>query len=280
MNPAPIVLLTDFGLLDSYVGVMKGVIHNIAPRTPTIDLTHSIPAGDVRWAAIELWKGFSYFPDGTIFLCVVDPGVGTGRRAIAIQWEQYTFVGPNNGLISYLHKVLGQGVAVELNDSRYHLQEVSSTFHGRDVFAPAAAHLSMGTRINSLGEGIDDLLILPPPELSAKEGPKISGEILNHDHFGNLVTSIGVLRVEENDLLLTPWLQQCPSMRLPLGGLRVHLPNGAILGLRRTFGEAAPGEALAYIGSAGLMEIGINRGHAASVLPIQIGQSVSLSYKG
>lgn len=276
-NP-PIALLTDFGTQDTYVGVMKGVIARIAPGIQVIDLTHAIPAGEVRQAAFKLWQATPFFPAGTVFLTIVDPGVGTERRPLAVAWPDFTYIGPDNGLITYLLARNAPLAAVRLQRPTFRLAKVSSTFHGRDVFAPAAAYLALGTPIASLGSLADDLVRLPLPRLELVEGPAIKGEILHADHFGNLVTSLGALRSEGDELLLEPWLPHCAPARLAVAGLGLHLPNGATLDLRATFGDVAAGQALAYIGSEGLLEIAINRGRAADLLPLTPGQEVTLGY--
>jgi S-adenosylmethionine hydrolase len=278
MSTPTIALLTDFGTQDTYVGVMKGVIARIAPQAQVIDLTHSIPAGDVCQAAFKLWQAVPYFPSGTVFLSVVDPGVGTERWPVAAAWPEFTCVGPDNGLFTFL---LAQGapqVACRLQAPAYRLSKVSSTFHGRDVFSPAAAHLALGEPITNLGPAVTDLARFPLPRLELVEGPALIGEILHTDHFGNLITSLGSLRAEEDELVLEPWLPHCAPARLPLAGLSLRLPNGASLGLRATFGDVAVGQALGYIGSEGLLEIAINRGRAADVLPLTSGQEVILGY--
>jgi S-adenosylmethionine hydrolase len=162
----------------------------------------------------------------------------------------------------------------------YQLPRVSSTFHGRDLFAPAAAHLSLGLPPANLGPPVTDLVRFPLPELELIEGPAVRGEILRVDRFGNLITSIGVLHGEDDDLVLEPWLPHCAPARLPLPGLCLLLPNGVALDLRATYGDVEVGEALTYVGSDGLLEIAVNRGRAADVLPLSVGQEVVLGYSG
>jgi S-adenosylmethionine hydrolase len=278
MGAPTIALLTDFGTQDTYVGVMKGVIARIAPQAQVIDLTHSIPAGDIRQAAFKLWQAIPYFPSGTVFLTVVDPGVGTERLPVAVAWPDFAFVGPDNGLLTYL---LAQGaprMACRLQSPAYRLATVSSTFHGRDLFSPAAAHLALGVSIADLGPPVADLARFPLPRLELVEGPAVKGEILHADHFGNLITSLGILRADGDELVLEPWLPHCAPARLPLADLSLRLPNGASLNLRATFGDVAIGQALGYIGSEGLLEIAINRGRAADVLPLAPRQEVTLGY--
>lgn len=275
-----IALLTDFGEQDVYVGIMKGVISGIAPHAQMIDLTHTVPPGDIAKAAFELYRAIPYFPSGTIFLAVVDPGVGTDRRAIAISWPEKICVGPDNGIFTYLLATGGEPTAVELSSSAYQLEQISNTFHGRDIFAPAAAHLARGVEIKELGPPVKDLFRLPLPRLELIEGPLVKGEILHTDRFGNLITSIGILRLEGDDVLLEPWLPHCPPARLPVTGLRLRLPNGAYLSISSTYADVSPGEAVAYIGSLGLLEIAVNQARAVDILPVTVGQEVVLSYKG
>lgn len=259
---------------------MKGVINDIAPHAQMIDLTHNIPPGDIAKAAFELYRAVAYFPLGTIFLAVVDPGVGTVRLPVAISWPERVCVGPNNGIFTYLLAAGGEPTAVELTSSTHRLEQVSNTFHGRDIFAPAAAHLARGVELEELGPTVKELFRFPLPRLELIEGPLVKGEILHTDRFGNLITSIGVLRIEGDDVLLEPWLPHCPPARLPATGLRLRLPNGAYLSISSTYADVSPGEAVSYIGSLGLLEIAVNQARAIDVLPVTIGQEVVLSYKG
>jgi S-adenosylmethionine hydrolase len=260
--------------------MMKGVIAGIAPEVPVIDLNHSIPAGDIARAAFALWQSMPYFPMGTVFLTVVDPGVGTERRALAACWPEFSCVGPDNGLFTYLLAASDPDIAVELKETRYHLETPSATFHGRDIFAPVAAHLAKGVPPDQFGPQILDLVCLSLPALSLEPGPSIRGDVLHADAFGNLITSLGLLRQDEGSLRLEPWIPGCPAASLEGSAFEVLLPDGTRLSLRRTFGEVAPGEPLAYIGSSGLLEIGINRGRAENVLPLAQGQSVQLCKEG
>ncbi len=275
-----IALMTDFGTLDTFVGVMKAVITRISPRVPIIDLTHNITPGDIGEAAFKLWQSVPYFPKGTVFCVVVDPGVGTDRRPVAVVWEDRICVGPDNGLFTYLLVSDVDLRAHRLITPDYQLPRVSSTFHGRDLFAPAAAHLSLGLPPANLGPPVTDLVRFPLPELELIEGPAVRGEILRVDRFGNFITSIGALHGEEDDLVLEPWLPHCAPARLPLPGLCLLLPNGVALDLRATYGDVEVGEALTYVGSDGLLEIAVNRGRAADVLPLAVGQEVVLGYSG
>jgi hypothetical protein len=269
-----IALLTDFGTRDSYAGVLRGVLATLAPHASLLDLTHDIPPGDIRAAALALWQATPYFPPQTVYLCVVDPGVGTGRRALAAAWPDRICVGPDNGLFSYLIDRDGPPQAVELARPEYQLPEPSATFHGRDIYAPAAAHLASGVPLSELGPPAGDLVRLEAPRLAAEDG-RIEGEVLQADRFGNWITSIGVLRREPGGLRLEPWLGQGPTRRLPASSARVRLTSGEELELLRTYQDAPAGGGLAYIGSSGLLELAVNAGSAAA-LGIARGDTVEL----
>ncbi len=278
--PPWIALMTDFGMQDAYVGVMKGVIASIAPRAQVVDITHGIPPGDIRQAAFRLWQSSRYFPGNTIFVVVVDPGVGTGRRPVGVRVQNQTFVLPDNGLLTFLLAQSKAVKAVEVRAQAYRLMRVSSTFHGRDVFAPAAAHLATGVPLRELGPPIEKLENFPLPWLTQKDPRRLEGEILHGDRFGNLITSLGVLRSEGNELQLEPWLPGVEPIRMTSEGLGLRLPKNRRLGLYRTFGEVSAGEPLCYIGSDGLVEIAVNRGSAADALSLEAGDRVMLEYEG
>lgn len=276
MTPT-IALLTDFGTQDTYVSAMKGVIMSLNPKVRFVDITHHIPRGDFRRAAFELWRVQDYFPEKTIFLCVVDPGVGTVRRGLAISCGKRIHVGPDNGLFTYVHLLAERCTAVELHNPELMLTPVSRTFHGRDVFAPAAAHLSRGIDLESFGPQVTDVAHFPLPLLRSLNDVEILGEVLHTDQFGNVITSIGLLEFAIPDLILKPWLLDMPEIRFPYEDLRLHLPTPLSLRLNRTFDEVPVGEAVAYIGSAGLIEIGINQGSADDTLGLTPGQQISLT---
>jgi len=277
--PALIALLTDFGLTDAYAGILRGVMAGIAPQVRVVDLTHQLPPGDVRRASFTLWQASPFFPAGTIFLCVVDPGVGTGRRGVALAWEDRVYVGPDNGAATYLVVRDGAPSAYELTASDYRLEPVSSTFQGRDLFAPAAAHLASGLDPARLGPIVQDLVLLTLPKL-VHTGGTVRGEILHADRFGNCVSSIGRLLEQGDSLALEPWLRQAPAARLPREGLQVLLPGGVSLPLLARFADAPRGEAVAYVGSSGLLEIGVNQGSAQEKLALSEGQPVRLENRG
>lgn len=281
MSAPLIALLTDFGTQDPFVGVLKGVIARLAPEVRVVDLTHEVPPGDIRLGAFHLWQSVPYFPEGTVFLAVVDPGVGTARRALAAAWPGFTCVAPDNGLLTFLFTQHEPTAMHALTSASYRLPFVSTTFHGRDVFAPAAAHLARGERIDRFGPRVTDPVLLPLPLLEVHSGPEVSGEVLHADRFGNWVTSLGRLRDDCEAWLLEPWLPGCQHERLPHSGLALRLPEGTELPLLTTFGDAPEGTLLAYVGSDGLVEIAVNRGRAADRFPHLSGQVVRLvSSKG
>ena len=275
-----IALLTDFGAHGLYVGVLKGVLSTIAPHASIIDVSHDVPPGDVRSGALILWQVTPYFPPNTVFLCVIDPGVGTARQSVAAAWKSRICVGPDNGLFSYLSIRDGAPEVIELASRDFQLDPVSRTFHGRDIYAPAAAHLASGARLTDLGPPTQLETELPVPRLDLVAPDRIEGECLNADRFGNLITSIGVLRSQGDSLQLDPWLGQGPSEELPSGSKMVSLPDGIELPFAGTFSELDPGAGLAYIGSSGLLEIGINQGRAEDEFGLRSGQTVTLVVKG
>jgi len=253
-----IALLTDFGNEDPFVGVMKGVILTITPRTHLIDLTHQIPPQNVALAAFHLLTAYPYFPLNTIFCCVVDPGVGTDRRAIAVQTERYFFVAPDNGLLSWVLRKENVQHIVELCNPQYQLPQPSSTFHGRDLFAPAAAFLARGVPLKQFGPSVtpEQLVALPFP-FPEKHGEEIRGAVVAIDHFGNCITSIYA-----DDL---PKGIQSATVSI---GLR------AVEGIHRTFADVPPGAPVAYIGSFGYLEVALRNGNLAAEWNVQVGDPV------
>ncbi len=258
-----ITLTTDFGTEDGNVGVMKGVILGINPDAIMVDLSHDIPPQDVAAAAYVLRRAYGYFPPGTLHLVVVDPGVGTDRRPIAMQSSGALFVAPDNGVLSYvLEHLRSTGDApqvVHLTDSAYWLSEISNVFHGRDIFAPVAAHLSLGVPIDVLGPRIDDPLTIPPPLLVHQPG-KIAGQVMHVDHFGNLLTNI-----LETDLS-------------SLGDQIVtHIGQARVSGLCRTFAQGRQGDLVAYIDSSGHLAIAAANASAQQMLHCGAGDRVDVT---
>ncbi len=252
-----LTLLTDFGLSDAYVGVMKGTIVQINPRLPVIDLTHQVPPQDIATARFHLMSAYPYFPRGTVHVVVVDPGVGSSRRAIAVQLEAGFLVGPDNGVFSGVLSQHRAIAAVELTNPRYWLTvHPSTTFHGRDIFAPVGAHLGTGVSLSKLGDVIDvaSLTQFPFPDAIQTE-TGFQGVIQAIDHFGNLITNIS------GDCIHQSWSVQIQGQPYPG---------------QKTYAEAKPGEVLGLIGSHGWVEIAVNSGNAHKELAMQVGSEISV----
>ncbi len=273
-----ITLTTDFGLQDGYVGVLKGVLSGIAPNVPLIDITHEIPPHDVRSAAYVLWTALGYFSRASVHLVVVDPGVGTERQALASLTEWGVLVGPDNGIFSYVWAVKPPLRTVRLTHPKYHRPVISTTFHGRDIFAPAAAHLATGVSLVELGPQVEphDLVRLSPPSLTVR-GKHVQGEVIYIDRFGNAVTSIGRLTWGGTLLHLDPIFGQTQSALLRSEQVRVSVGERDIGPIRRTYGEVAPGEPLALVGSEGLLELAVAQQHGAQTLGLRLGDKVEIA---
>jgi S-adenosylmethionine hydrolase len=258
-----VTLTTDFGIGDGTVGMMKGVILGINPDASIVDLTHNLPPQAIHPAAYVLRRAYQYFPPGTIHVVVVDPGVGTDRRPIALQAPHVSFVAPDNGALTYVLDHLQAGGhplrLLHLDDPTYWLPQVSNVFHGRDIFAPVAAHLSLGTSIEDLGSPIDDPVRLPAPHLSRQPG-KITGQVMYVDHFGNLLTNI-------------------PAPHLSSLGNSVTTSVGRtqIRGLSPTFAQGAPGKPIAYIDSSGHLAIAAVNASARDLLESHVGDQVEVT---
>lgn len=274
-----IALLTDFGLGDIYVGMMKAVILNICPSAQIIDITHAIQPQNVREAAFALMNSYHYFPAGTTFCVVVDPGVGSDRLAIAVKSRQYHFVGPDNGVLSYALAHLGADYeAVKLETPGFQADAISHTFHGRDIFAPAAAHLSQHPEVfDAMGGGLDGIVSLPMPELSYAR-QRLTGEVMHIDRFGNIITSIGAFHwLHERALRLTAvFSQDIPPLELTASETNITIHSHTVHGISHAYHEVAPGEILAQIDSNGFLEIGANQDDAADRLDAQLGDKIML----
>jgi S-adenosylmethionine hydrolase len=260
----PIAILTDFGYRDHYVGAMKGVIETIAPGQNIIDLTQGVPAQSVIAGALALKESWRFFPDRTIFLAVVDPGVGTSRLPIAIETRSGArFVGPDNGLLSLAANDAGIKRIVELRAPKYRLKNVSSTFHGRDIFAPAAAWLAAGTPLRYFGPAVKQIVQLKIPSPIVR-GNEIEGTVIYIDGFGNLVTNIDRETLDRF-----------------AGSFRTHrvlvrIDKGAAMQIFKSYGAATSNEPLATFGSFELLEIAVRDGNAASVLGAREGTGVTV----
>jgi S-adenosyl-L-methionine hydrolase (adenosine-forming) len=252
-----ITLTTDFGTRDWFVGTMKGVIARINPRSQVVDISHEIDPGNIREGAFALAASYSFFPKGTIHVAVIDPGVGSSRRAIAVVTENYVFVGPDNGVLSWALRKEKIKPIYRLENSEFFLEPVSQTFHGRDVFSSVAAHLSKGVSPRSLGPRVRDLLQLPWPA-AHRTGHDIEGEIVYVDRFGNCITNIDV-----------------ESLRAPTAGaLEISVGRKCRCGIKSFYQAVPAGRPVAVIGSSGLLEIAVNGGSAARKFSLSPGKKV------
>jgi S-adenosylmethionine hydrolase len=260
-----ITITTDFGEKDPYVAMMKGVILSTNPDARIVDITHQVPAGSIRQGGSLIKESYPYFPSGTVHLAVIDPGVGGKRRPIAVLANNHFFVGPDNGLFWPLIEADGRCHVIGLTEKRYWMKQISATFHGRDIFAPVASHLSKGLDPLLLGEKIDDPMPLQVP-LPRTEGSALVGEIVRIDHFGNLITNI----TREH---LAPFLES-EDLTITIGGLVLNT-------LSTTYGDVPMGQPLALIGSSHLLEIAINMGNAHNELgeKCKIGTKVIVRFR-
>lgn len=254
-----ITLTTDFGSKDWFVGTMKGVVLGIQPRASLVDITHEIPPGDIRAGAFALAASYRFFPKDTVHVVVVDPGVGSVRRGIAVQTATYCFVGPDNGVLSF---ALARETVKEvraLENERYFLKPVSRTFHGRDVFAPVAAHLSRGLEVRKLGPALKDFVKLEWPR-PAFQGRGVQGEIVYVDRFGNAISNLNAEAVQ----------------RLGQGSLEVWCGGKRLCAVAEFYQSAPQGKAVAVVGSSGLLEVAINGGSAQTKLGLDVGTKVTV----
>lgn len=260
-QPNPIITLTtDFGLRDSYVAEMKGVLLSRCPNARLVDLSHEIAAQDISEAAFFISNAALRFPSGSIHVVVVDPGVGTSRHAIALSMHGQYFVGPDNGVFGLLLAHAHHHVCHIIDATRLGDTPPSATFHGRDIFAPAAAFLGGGRELHELGERLESPATLHWPEARMHGPHAIAGEIVHIDHFGNAITNV--------------WARQIAERTIH----RVRLPNRDILGLVKTYGDVCAGESLAIIGSSDLLEIAVNGGRADTLLELRKGQPVTVEF--
>ena len=271
-----VTLTTDFGSGDGYAGAMKGVVLNICPRAQLVDITHEVPAQNILHAAFALFNATPFFPPGTVHLVVVDPGVGTDRRPLAVSAAGMYFVGPDNGVFTLVADASDE--AVVLNNPRYHRApgETSATFHGRDIFAAAAAHLAAGVALHELGDPAPGRVELALPPFTQRDPYTWVGQVLYQDHFGNAVTNFGVLRWNGVNLELKPLRSRREKPRPLSGQLHVRV-KGQTMPLVHTYGEVEPGEPLALIGSSGLLEIAIREGSAGKQLQVEPGEPIVIS---
>ncbi len=314
-RPPVITMTTDFGVRDGYVGTMKGVIHTLLPDAAVVDISHDVEAQQIQEAAFILYRAYRYFPASAVHIAVVDPGVGTDRRPIVLVTRHGTFVGPDNGIFTYVlfaeqasmldpetenrpawvggmwgvapnwagdEALSKEGKepddpgslprAYHLVNSDYWLSAVSSTFHGRDIFAPVAAHLASGAQPERMGEPIPTARLVKLPTRAPRihrssRGTTIVGQIVYMDHFGNIITNLP-------DRLLAPLLQD--STIIPT----VEIGGHKIIGLKLSYGDVGEGQPVALIGSERLLEIAVRNANAAQRMKVRIGDPVRIVVGG
>lgn len=263
-----VTLLTDFGTADYFVGAMKGAVLSVNPRAQVIDITHEVPAHDVEAGAFTLRAAFETYPEGTVHVAVVDPGVGSGRRAVVARGGGHLFVGPDNGVLGHVYERVGSGLEVfQLTNTQFFRQPVSPSFHGRDVFAPTAGALSLGVAPETLGAPIDDFVRLPAPAPEREADGSVSASVIHVDRFGNCITN------------LTP--RDLPAQTGAGGPVVILIGDGEVRAFRRFLAEEGSDESgaarpFAIWGSAGLLEISVFRDSAARLLGVRRGQTIKV----
>jgi len=259
-----ITITTDFGERDPYVAMMKGVILSINPGARIVDITHQVPARSIREGGSIIKETYPYFPSGTVHLAVIDPGVGGKRRPIAVLADNHLFVGPDNGLFWPIIETQERTEVIHLSEKRYWMRKISPTFHGRDIFAPVASHLSKGIDPFLLGEKIHHPTTIAL-SLPRKENSDLVGEIIRVDHFGNLITNI-----------TRDHLKPFPQPK----GVSIKVGALVLQKLSTTYSDVPVGQPLALIGSSNLLEIAINSGDAAHELgeKCKVGTKVTIRF--
>jgi len=261
-----ITLTTDFGTYDHFVGAVKGVMLDIVPEAAIVDITHAIQAYDVLDGAIAISQTYSYFPTGTVHMVVVDPGVGTTRRAIIASSDGYHFVAPDNGVLSMVYAKEERIHVRHITSDHYFRQPVSSTFHGRDVFAPVAAYLAKMVDSHKFGEEIEDYVKFAAPRPKPNGENKLRAVVLKVDRFGNLITNV------------TP--EDAPALFSGKSAFKIIVGNKEITNVRAAYAEGAPGEVFGILGSMGYLEIVANRAPAAQITGAGKGAEVSILFGG
>jgi S-adenosylmethionine hydrolase len=270
-----ITLTTDFGTADAYVAAMKGVILGINPEVRLVDISHSIEPQNIAGAAYILGTAYQYFPERTVHLVVVDPGVGMDRRGIILRTPEADFVAPDNGVLSYIIEKYAispatgeryrldtsQAQAIEITNPKFRLPDISTTFHGRDIFAPVAAHLSRGVLPVEFGEAIDSLVVLPSTQPAKEPDGSLVGRVINIDRFGDLITNIKKTDLPGNN----------DDLIVEIRGRQIH-------GLVTTYAEMDGLGTL--IGSSGRLEIALKDGSAAELLDVSTGETVKIKIRG
>jgi len=255
-----ISLLTDFGLEDNYVGVMKAVILKINPKAKILDLSHNVERQNITEAALLLKSSFRYFPKGTIFLVIVDPGVGSKRKVIAVKTKNYIFVGPDNGVLSLALKETGIDKIIEISNKKYFLKPVSDTFHGRDIFSPVAGFLSKGVSLENFGKDINGFKDLDLPKVKIKDD-KLFGEIIYIDGFGNLISNV------QRDILYD---------FVDKRRFKIYFKKKIFEGINRSYAETKIGEPLVIFGSFNNLEISVNQRNALNYFKAKKGDLLKI----
>jgi len=260
MRTQIITLLTDFGTKNGYVGAVKGVIKRINPQAEIVGVTHDIDSYDVLGAAFALNNFYRYFPKGTIHLAVVDPGVGSLRQPILVKTKDFFFVGPDNGIFSFVYQRENLTDIIVISNQKYFLAEPSSTFHARDVFAPVAAYLSLGIKIDEFGAPAKECMkfVIPEPE---SRGKSLKGEIIHIDRFGNLITNIPA-----------DFLENKKHTEIRVGKRRIK-------GISRSYFEIKVKELGALIGSSNFLELAVNQGSAQKLLKAKVGDQIGIDFE-
>jgi S-adenosylmethionine hydrolase len=258
-----ITLTTDFGLNDHFVGVMKGVILDIVPEAQIVDICHAVQAYDVLDGALTISQAYSYFPNGTVHVVVVDPGVGTARRPILASSDGYHFVAPDNGVLSLVYAREERIHVRHITSEHYFRQPVSNTFHARDIFAPVAAYLAREVDSHKFGEEVEDYVKFSAPKPKAVGENQLRGVVLKVDRFGNLITNI------------TPADAPMLFADEP-AAFKIAVGSKEITDIRKAYAEGAPGEVFGILGSMGFLEIVANRGAAAQLSGAGKGSEVSI----
>jgi len=260
-----ITLITDFGTQDGYVGVMKGIIAGINPSANIIDISNTIEAQNIFQAAYVLNSSYKYFPKGTIHIVIVDPGVGSERKILCLKTADYFFLAPDNGVLSFIAAIEKSHSVLEVTNKEFFLPEISNTFHGRDIFAPVAAHLSKGINHKKLGNTIEEIQKIDLPKPIRSTDGVLTGEVIYVDSFGNLITNI-------TGKIINRIKVKSRKLAIVAGEKKIHK-------LSNSYTDVKDKEVLAIIGSTGFLEISVNQGSAKDVLHLKKGDKLVLGYE-
>lgn len=260
-----ITLITDFGLQDGYVGVVKGVITKINPSVKIIDISNNIESQNIFQAAYVLYSSYAYFPKGTIHVVVVDPGVGSKRKVLCLKTKDYLFIAPDNGVLSFIAAREESPSIREVTNKKLFLPEISDTFHGRDIFAPTAAHLSKGFSYKDLGKRASKIKEIDLPKPIRSPRGVLKGEIIYVDGFGNLITNI-------NRDMIDRLREKSENLVIVVGRRKLNK-------ISNSYADVGVGDVVAILGSSGYLEISVNHGSARDVLNLKKGDKLGLGYE-